>query len=244
MDFFGSLAKTEQKVLSKIVMTYAGPSQLDLAIGCLASTLRRNAKINDSVDEDEDFDEYGNTMLQSCWFQRNGRMYYLRAQEMVIGTIENDDGVLDRFVLKVEVQKHCAHGSRTWEVVPSVHFVEIPDDTPIVAGDGAGKPIGELQSAEAYWSMAQMLLPKLEAMIKCASCGMDIINRTKIIQLSGDSFLSNHCLTCTQRTWATPCTKCGSHLGDREFKQGPPGADFSYLAGNIRPREDHCFNCK
>ena len=159
---------------------------------------------------------------------------------MVIGTIEDGDGVLDRFVLKVEVQKHYAHGGRTWEIVPTVHFVEIPEDTPIVVG----KPIGELQSAEAYWNMAQMLLPKLEGMIKCASCGGDIINRIKIIQLSGDSFLSNHCLTCSQRTWEKPCTKCGSHLGDREFKQGPPGTDFNFLAGDIRPREDHCTSCK
>ena len=240
MEFFGSLAKTEQKVLSKIVMAYAGPSQLDLAIGCLASTLRRNAQQNENVDEDEDFDEYGNTVLQSCWFQRNGKMYYLRAQEMVIGTVEDGDGVLDRWVLKVEVQKHCAHGGRTWEIVPTVHFVEIPDDTPIVVG----KPIGELQSAEAYWNMAQMLLPKLEAMVKCAGCGMDIVNRIKIIQLSGDSFLSNHCLTCSQRTWEKPCTKCGSHLGDRDCKQGPPGTDFSFLAGDIRPREDNCYVCK
>ena len=90
MDFFKSLPKLEQTVLSNIVMTYSGPSQMDLAIGCLAASLMRNADLNKPIDAEEDFDEYGNTMLTSGWYQRDQKTYHLRTQEIVIGTYQDD----------------------------------------------------------------------------------------------------------------------------------------------------------
>ena len=235
MDFFKSLPKLEQTVLSNIVMTYSGPSQIDLAIGCLAASLMRNADLNKPIDAEEDFDEYGNTMLTSGWYQRDQKTYNLRTQEIVIGTYQSDDEKEQpRWTIKVEVRKHRTGGGITWETAASAAIEpSIENAFPATPAD----------REQAYWTVASRLLPKLEAMIKCCGCGTDIINRVNIVQPNGQTFLSNHCESCSQRTWTKPCTHCGAHIGDRDYKT-PWAQGASWAENSARQQEDFCSACK
>ena len=218
MDCFSSLPETEQKVFSELTMAFAGPSKKNLHIGCLAAALQKNASENDTYD-DEDEDEYGfqiwaPTPTNSQHFVIDGIGYTVRCMEIEIGTLEvdNTDTHVRRMVIDVQVLLTGGNGGVTWVGVPA---------TPIL-------PVEHTQEADvkrAYWQAAAALLPKLKSMVKCVSCGMNILDRIPIIKPDGQTFLSNHCGSCTTRVWDEPCTNCGSYMGARSYKAtGAPGS--------------------
>jgi hypothetical protein len=215
MDFFSSLPKTEQKVFSELTMSFAGPSKNDLHIGCLAAALQRNASQNDD-ENDDDEDEYGFQVWAptptkvSQHFVIDGIGYTVRCTEI--------DGH-GYTVIDVQVLLTGGTGGVTWVDVPVTHILHTQ----------------EVDVKRAYWQAAAALLPKLRSMIKCVSCGMNILDRIPIIQPDGQTFLSNHCGTCTTRIWSEPCTTCGSYMGTRSYKPtGSPGAYAPTCTGICR----------
>lgn len=224
MEFFSSLPKREQKVFSELTMAYAGPSKKDLHIGCLAAALERNANQND-----DDEDEYDVETQVPQHFVIDGTSYMVRCTEIEIGTLEvdNTDGVsthVRRMVIDIQVKLTGGTGWTTWAGVPATH-INIEHT--------------QADVKRAYWQAAAALLPKLGAMIKCVSCGMDILDRIPIVQPDGQTFLSNHCGTCTTKIWSEPCTECGSYIGKRGYKAtGNPGAYVPTCTGICKKCEE------
>ena len=198
---FGSLAKTEQKSFTDLTMAYAGPSEKDTATGCLARLIQRSAKVNDDYEPD-DFEEEYNEM-QDFWFYRNGSRYRIRARTLVVG---GDDQGTVRSNLKIEVCTQSPRGQLTWVNAQSIPFTSALLEH--------GEPHTKLLAV--YYKAAEELLPRLEAMIKCAACGIDVYTRPTLVRPDGTTYPAQHCGCCCQYTWKEPCSNCGSHLGERE----------------------------
>ena len=92
MEFFSSLAKTEQKDFSKMTMDYAGPSKEHMHIGCLAGALWRcaQADLEAVLDDDPEGEEY--RQKENFYFTHNGVTWPLRA------TLQNIGGFVDEEV--------------------------------------------------------------------------------------------------------------------------------------------------
>ena len=194
MEFFSSLAKTEQKEFSTMTMDYAGPSKEHMHVGCLAGALWRCAEADKKAEDadDADVDEYREK--EHFFFTHNGVSYPLRATLQEIGFDEHEE---PRLAIKTEVRCKMAWGCVNWMPATRV-YVEEHDN-----------------QEQAFWVSAEKLLPKLKAMIKCAGCKCDIIERIQVINPDGTTFPGQHCATCTTRQWDEPCTKCGHYIGAR-----------------------------
>ena len=232
MEYFGSLAKAEQNHFSNLTMAFAGPSENNLTLGSLATALRDSGVENegydphgDNVDEDGEYHE-----MQSFDFHRNGTKYCLRARNCCIGFQAVDDGPDEpRIVLIIEVRTRLHTGGIFWVDAGTAFF----DRPPIIDRTAAGA---------VYLKAAENLLPQLEAMFKCASCGKDVFDHPEIIQPDGECFNPPHCQACTNYTWKDPCTNCGSTMGERGRKRllGVPVDEFGSQWGST----DRCKHCK
>ena len=229
MEFFSSLAKTEQKTFSNMTMEYAGPSKEHMHIGCLAGALWRCAEADkDAVlDDDPEGEEY--RQKENFFFTHNGVTWPLRA------TLQNVGGFVDvprfageeaeeveevpRFAIQTEVRCKMGWGAVNWKLGPRIFMEEY--DNP----------------DRAWWVAAEELLPILKTMIKCAGCKCDIVERVKVVKPDGTHFLSQHCDMCTTRQWDEPCTKCGHYIGER----GPESRNEN---GGVKKYNTFCVRCE
>ena len=220
MEFFSSLAKTEQKTFSDMAMSYAGPSKEHMHIGCLAGALWRCAEADKKKQSEEPDEELEYHQKEHFFFTHNGVSFPVRATlENIGGFTEDDAEDVPRYAIQTEVRCKMAYGCVTWK-----------DATRVYVEKGASLE-------QAYWASAEKLLPKLKAMIKCVGCKCDIIERVKVFKPDGSTFLSQHCSMCTTRQWDEPCTKCGNYIGER-------GPESRHENGRVNKYSPYCIRCE